>query len=95
MPIPCEPQSVDGFVRVQSLPGVPDHLAITDIQGLGNSLFGVGNDAPLDTFNDSWTLINDTTLTEETQAAYLMFNLDFQLGNIPVRGNIGVRYVRV
>jgi phosphoribosylformimino-5-aminoimidazole carboxamide ribotide isomerase len=92
-PIPCMPQPVDGFVAVQSLPGVPDHFAITDIQGLGNAVFGVGNDAPLDTFGDSWTFINDTTLTEETEAIYLMFNLDFTLGNIPVRGNIGVRYV--
>jgi phosphoribosylformimino-5-aminoimidazole carboxamide ribotide isomerase len=92
-PIPCAPQSVDGFVAVQSLPGVPDHFAITDIQGLGDSIFGVGNDAPLDTFADSWTFINDTTLTEETEAIYLMFNLDFTLGNVPVRGNIGVRYV--
>jgi len=92
-PLPCAPQSVDGFVQVQSLPGVPDHFAITDLQGLGNAIFGVGNDAPLDTFADSWTFINDTTLTEETQAIYLMFNLDFELGNVPVRGNIGVRYV--
>ena len=92
-PIPCAPQSVDGFVAVQSLPGVPDHFAITDIQGLGNAIFGVGNDAALDTFSDSWTMINDTTTTEETEAIYLMFNLDFTLGNIPVRGNIGVRYI--
>lgn len=92
-PLPCAPQSVDGFVTVQSLPGVPNHFAITDLQGLGNSIFGVGNDAPLDTHADNWTFINDTTLTEETQAIYLMFNLDFELGNIPVRGNIGVRYV--
>lgn len=92
-PLPCVPQPVDGFVTVQSLPGVPDHFAITDLQGLGNAVFGVGNDAPLDTHADNWTFINDTTLTEETQAIYLMFNLDFELGNIPVRGNIGVRYV--
>ncbi len=30
-PLDCAPQPVDGFVRVQSLPGVPDHFAITDI----------------------------------------------------------------
>jgi phosphoribosylformimino-5-aminoimidazole carboxamide ribotide isomerase len=92
-PLPCEPQSIDGFVEVQSLPGVPDHFAISDLQGMGDAIFGVGNDAPLDTFADSWTFINDTTLTEETEAIYLMFNLDFNLGNVPVRGNIGVRYV--
>jgi phosphoribosylformimino-5-aminoimidazole carboxamide ribotide isomerase len=93
-PIACMPLSVDGYVAVQSLPGVPDHFAITDIQGLGNAVFGAGNDAPLDTFQDSWTFINDTTLTEKTEAIYLMFNLDFTLGNMPVRGNIGVRYVQ-
>ena len=93
-PLPvCAPQPVDGFVRVQSLPGAPDHFAITDIAALGESIFGAGNDAGLDKFADNWTLINDTTLTEETDAVYLMFNLDFTLGNMPVRGNIGVRYV--
>jgi len=92
-PLPCEPQSVDGFVRIQSLPGVPDHIAITDIAALGTAIFGAGNDAGLDKFEDSWTLINDTTLTEETEAIYLMLNLDFNLGDVPVRGNIGVRHV--
>jgi phosphoribosylformimino-5-aminoimidazole carboxamide ribotide isomerase len=92
-PIPCEPQSIDGFVRVQSLPGVPDHFAVTNLDGLGTAIFGKGNDAGLDKWSDDWTLINDNTLTEETRAIYLMANLDFELGNIPVRGNIGVRYV--
>ena len=93
-PIPCEPQSVDGFVRVQSLPGVPDHFAVTNLSGLGTAIFGAGNDAGLDKWSDDWTLINDNTLTEETEAIYLMANLDFEWGNVPVRGNVGVRYVR-
>ena len=92
--IACEPQSIDGFVRVQSLPGVPDHFAITDINALGTAVFGAGNDAGIDTWDDSWTLVNDNTLTEETEAIYLMANLDFQWGNVPVSGNIGVRYIR-
>ena len=92
-PIPCEPQSIDGFVSVQSLPGVPDHFAITNINGLGTAIFGAGNDQGLDKWSDDWTLINDTTLTEETEAIYLMVNLDFNWGNVPVRGNIGVRYI--
>ena len=93
-PLPCEPQSIDGFVKIQSLPGVPDHVAITDIDALGRSIFGAGNDSGLDKWSDDWTLINDNTLTEETEAFYLMANLDFELGDIPVRGNVGVRYVR-
>ena len=92
-PIPCEPQSVDGFVEVQSLPGVPDHFAVTDIAALGTAIFGTGNDAGVDTWSDDWTLVNDNTLTEETEAIYLMANLDFEWGNVPVRGNIGVRYI--
>lgn len=93
-PIPCEPQPIDDFVRVQSLPGVPDHFAITNLDALGSAIFGKGNDAGLDKWSDDWTLINDNTLTEKTKAIYLMANLDFKLGNVPVRGNVGVRYIR-
>jgi len=92
-PLPCEPQSIAGFVSIQSLPGVPDHVAVTNIDALGRSIFGAGNDAGLDNWNDDWTLINDNTLTEETEAIYLMANLDFTWGNVPVRGNIGIRYI--
>ena len=92
--LPCEPQSIDGFVKIQSLPGVSDHVAITNIDGLGSSIFGAGNDRGYDSWQDDWTLINDNTLTEETEAYYLMANLDFQMGSIPVRGNIGVRYIK-
>jgi phosphoribosylformimino-5-aminoimidazole carboxamide ribotide isomerase len=92
-PLPCVPQPVDGFVEVQSLPGVPDHFAVTDINALGTAVFGAGNDRGLDKWSDNWTLVNDNTLTEETEAFYLMVNLDFELGNIPVRGNIGVRHI--
>jgi iron complex outermembrane receptor protein len=92
--LPCEPQSIEGFVKIQSLPGVPDHVAITNLDGLGNSIFGAGNDRGYDSWQDDWTLINDNTLTEETEAYYLMANLDFELGNVPVRGNIGVRYIK-
>ena len=93
-PIDCEPQLVDGFVEVQTLPGVPAHFAVTDIEALGAAVFGPGNYEGLDKYSDDWTLINDTTLTEETEAFYLMANLDFNWGDVPVRGNIGVRYVR-
>ena len=93
-PLPCEPQSVDGFVEVQSLPGVPDHFAVTDIAALGTTIFGAGNDRGVDTWGDDWTLVNDNTMTEETEAIYLMANLDFELGSVPVRGNIGLRYIK-
>ena len=92
--IACQPQSVDGFVSVQSLQGVPDYLVIDDLDGLATSLFGAGNYSGLDVYSHDWTFINDNTITEETEAVYLMANLDFEVGNIPVRGNVGVRYIR-
>ena len=90
----CTPQSVDGFVKVQSLPGVPDHFVISDINGLGNAIFGPGGDAGVKLFSRDWTFIESNDIEEETEAVYLMANLDFQLGNIPVSGNFGIRYVR-
>jgi phosphoribosylformimino-5-aminoimidazole carboxamide ribotide isomerase len=91
--VACEPQSVDGFVSVQSLPGVPDHFVIDDINGLGDSIFGVGNSQGIKLHSRDWTYIESNDITEDTQAFYLMVNLEFELGNIPVSGNIGVRYV--
>ncbi len=91
--IACRPQSVDGFVSVQSLPGVPDHLVITDLDGLANGIFGAGNYQGIKLHSRDWTFIESNVITEETDAIYLMFNLDFSLGNVPVRGNFGVRYV--
>ena len=92
--IACEPQSVDGFTAVQSLQGVPDYLVITDLDGLATSIFGAGNYSGIDVYSHDWTFINDNVISEETEAFYLMANLDFNWGDVPVRGNIGVRYIR-
>lgn len=89
----CAPQSVDGFVKVQSLPGVPDHFVITNINALGNSIFGAGADEGLKVFSRDWTFIESNDIQEDVEAVYLMANLDFQIGNVPVSGNIGIRYV--
>ena len=90
----CRPQSVDGFVEVLSLAGVPDHFVITDLDGLANSIFGAADNRGIKLHSRDWTFIESNVVSEETEAAYLMFNMDFNLGNVPVRGNVGVRYVR-
>ena len=91
----CSPQSVDGFVKVQSLPGVPDHFVVTNLDALGDQIFGsVGGFEGKDVFSREWTFLEDGEITEETEAFYLMANLDFQWGDVPVSGNIGVRYVK-
>ena len=90
----CAPQSIAGFVETQSLDGVPDHFVITDLNGLSASIFGAGNDGGVKLFSRDWTFIESNDINEETEAVYLMANLDFELGDVPVRGNVGVRYVR-
>ncbi|MDH5240531.1 MAG: TonB-dependent receptor [Gammaproteobacteria bacterium] len=90
----CEPQSVAGFVGTQSLAGVPDHFVITDINGLGDAIFGVGNSAGIKLHSRDWTFIESNDIQEDTEAFYLMANLDFEWGDVPVSGNVGVRYVR-
>ncbi len=89
----CTPQSIDGFVKVQSLPGVPDHFVINNINALGRSIFGPGGDDGVKLFSRDWTFIESNDIEEETDAVYLMLNFDFEMGDIPVSGNVGVRYV--
>jgi iron complex outermembrane receptor protein len=89
----CMPQSVDGFVVTQSLPGVPDHFVITDLNALGDAIFGPGNTQGVKLFSRDWTFIESNDIEEETEAYYLMLNLDFEIGSVPVSGNIGVRQV--
>jgi phosphoribosylformimino-5-aminoimidazole carboxamide ribotide isomerase len=66
--IACAPQSVDGFVTTQSLPGVPDHFVVTDINGLGASIFGAGNDQGIQLHSRVWTFIESEDIVEDTEA---------------------------
>ncbi len=90
----CAPQSVANFVSTQSLPGVPDHFIITDLNGLGDAIFGPGGSEGIKLHSRDWTFIESNDIQEDTEALYLMANLDFEWGDVPVSGNIGVRYVR-
>lgn len=92
--IACVPQSVAGFVDTQSLAGVPDHFVINDINGLGDAIFGVGGSEGIKLFSRDWTFIESNDIQEDTEALYLMANLEFEMGSVPVSGNIGVRYVK-
>ena len=91
--VACAPQSVDGFVKTQSLPGVPDHFVVTNVNALGASIFGAGNDQGIKLHSRDWTFIESNDIEEETEAVYLMANFDFEMGSIPVTGNFGIRYV--
>ncbi|WP_445359053.1 TonB-dependent receptor [Microbulbifer sp. ANSA005] len=93
--IECIPQELDGFVKVQSVEGAPDHFVISDMDGLASSIFGAGNYHGVKTFSNGkdWTYIESGAVTEEVFAYYAMANIDTQLGSIPVTGNFGVRIV--
>ena len=92
--IPCSPLPLDGYVTVGSTPGAPDHLVVTDMQGLAVDVFGVGNFNGAKYWSDNWTFIESGSLEEKVDSYYLMANMDFEIGNVPVRGNVGVRYVQ-
>lgn len=67
---------------------------ITSQQGFLDAAFGAGNHDAAKTWAYNWTMINSGLETDEdTDAFYLMANLDFEVGSIPVTGNVGVRYV--
>lgn len=64
---------------------VPDVQAATGVLDLTNyASYGVS------TAND---LGNNFAVTEEDTGAYVQFEFSADLGNVPVRGNVGVRYV--
>ncbi|WP_102797443.1 TonB-dependent receptor [Bowmanella denitrificans] len=92
--IACMPQSLDGFVGVDSVAGAPNHLVISDFDGLATSIFGAGNYRGKKVFSQDWTFVESGLLTEKVDAYYLMANLDTQWGDIAVTGNVGVRYIK-
>lgn len=91
--VACMPQEIDGFVSVGSVDGAPDHFVV-NMQGLADELFGAGNYQGKQVFSRDWTFVESGALEEQTDAFYLMANLETELGSVPVTGNIGVRYVK-
>jgi iron complex outermembrane receptor protein len=91
--IACTPKEVDGFVEVQSVKGAPDHLVVTNMDGLATSIFGAGNYKGRQAFSQDWTFVESGLLEEDVTAYYLMANIDTEIGSVGVTGNFGVRVV--
>jgi len=91
--IDCVPQELGGFVNVQSVSGAPDHLVVTNMDGLATSIFGAGNYKGKQVFSRDWTFVESGLLEEDVDAYYLMANIQTDLGSVGLTGNIGVRYV--
>ncbi|MEO1201647.1 MAG: TonB-dependent receptor [Pseudomonadota bacterium] len=81
----------------QEFAGYPDYLVI-DFQQALNQFPNVSpnQNRPRDAFfgdNQDFLLVESFTNTEQTIAAYVQGNFNADWGSVPVRGNIGVRYV--
>ncbi len=63
------------------------------VQTWGASANGVINGDPLGKSSD-WTMKESGDVYEDIFAAYLMANIDAEIGDMPVTGNFGVRVVR-
>jgi phosphoribosylformimino-5-aminoimidazole carboxamide ribotide isomerase len=75
------------------LSNTPSFLTVNNSQILDAWLPGVDQTPTLD-WNNSWTILNGRDVKEEVLSAYIQANLNFELGDIPVTGNIGLRAIR-
>ncbi|MGE6648955.1 TonB-dependent receptor [Shewanella colwelliana] len=80
------------------LSGYPSFLAIDfdkAVDLVNAQLAATGQDpfAPTANWNNNWTMIQSGSVNEDVLAGYVQANLDFEIGDIPVTGNIGVRVV--
>lgn len=87
----CMPHDVTGFTTTRSVHGF--EFLDLDLRGIADNVFGAGNYDAQQTWEHNWTLIESGAVEEEVTAAYIMANIDTEIGGIPVTGNIGVRYV--
>lgn len=69
----------------------PNYLAI-DIDGVLANWLPNGAQ-PGQSWDDSWTLTQSGEVFENITAAYFQANIDTELGNLPVTGNVGLRVV--
>jgi iron complex outermembrane recepter protein len=54
---------------------------------------GQGPFTPTANWNNSWTMIQSGSVNEDVLAGYVQANLKFDIGDLPVTGNMGVRVV--
>ncbi|WP_016954071.1 TonB-dependent receptor [Catenovulum agarivorans] len=69
-----------------------DNEAIADkwlVDSQGNPL----DRSAVDVWAADWTITNDREIKEEVKSAYVMANIDTTVFDLPLTGNIGIRYV--
>lgn len=85
------------MVTVHTLGGdlgnTPSFLTVDNTQILDAWLPNV-DQTPIQNWDHSWSILNGRTVEEDVTSAYLMANLNMEIGDIPVTGNVGMRIVR-
>ena len=75
------------------LSGMPSFLSVDNDAILNAWIPGVDR-TPVRTWAHDWTMTQANLVEEEVLAAYLQLNIDAEFFDIPVTGNVGIRYVR-
>ncbi|WP_076410663.1 TonB-dependent receptor [Shewanella sp. UCD-KL12] len=81
-----------------NLSGYPSFLKIdfdkaVDLVNAELAANGQGPFTPTQNWENNWTMIQSGSVNEDVLAGYIQANLDFEIGSLPVTGNIGVRVV--
>ncbi|MBL4576778.1 MAG: TonB-dependent receptor [Opitutaceae bacterium] len=71
---------------------MPQYLTV-DVDQIQNSWIPNVDQTPTTDWNNAWTLTQNNIIEENVTAAYIQANIDTELGNFPVRGNLGLRAV--
>jgi iron complex outermembrane receptor protein len=71
---------------------MPQYMTLNVEEVLKNWIPNV-DQTPTTDWNNAWTLTQNNVIEENVTAAYIQANIDTELGNFPVRGNLGIRAV--
>lgn len=71
---------------------MPQYLAL-DVSQILKSWIPNVDQTPVTDWNNAWTLTQNNVIEENVTAAYIQANIDTELGDFPVRGNLGLRAV--
>jgi TonB-dependent receptor len=85
------PANLIDQVSLGGISGSPGSWVVPDFNGIANNFDIFGGDG---TFALSPYAASERSVTEKDRGAWLMGEFGFDVGAIPVSGNLGVRYVR-
>lgn len=89
-------QLSEDMVTVHTLGGdlgnTPSFLTIDNTQVLDAWIPDV-DQTPIKNWDHSWSILNGRTVQEDVTSAYLMANLNMEVADFPITGNIGLRVV--